>query len=106
MYLHVGDTCFLPIAISVRDLWEMVVKRLTDKYPEGLGAAHIKIPSDSWISYQFSPKHPSHAVSMQDTRELNIKHKFQTRTLCAHHPDFHYVACWFKMMKRLGVVAV
>ena len=29
----------------------------------------------------------------------------QARTLRAHHPDSHYVACFFKMVKRLGVVA-
>ena len=105
MYWYAGDTCFIPIAISVRDLRELVVKRLTDKYPAWLGATHIKIPSACWISYQFSPKHLSHDGSMQYTGALNIKHKVQARTLRAHHPDSHYVACWFKMTKRLGVVA-
>ena len=103
--LYADDTCILPIAISFSDLRELVVKRITDIYPEGLGEAHIKMPSDSWISYQFSPKHPSHVVSIQYTAVVNIKHKVQARTLRAHRPDSHYVACWFKMMKRLSVVA-
>jgi hypothetical protein len=42
---------------------------------------------------------------MTYARALNIKHKVQPRNLRANHPDFHYVACFFKMMKRLGVVA-
>ena len=105
MYVYVGETCFLPVAISVRDLREQVVQRLTRTHPQGLAEAGIKIPSDSWISYQFSPKHPCHAVSLQYTGALNIKHKVQSRTLRAHHLDSHYVACLFKMMKRLGVVA-
>ena len=39
------------------------------------------------------------------TGASNIKHKVQSRTLRASHPDSYYVACFFKMMKRLGVVA-
>jgi hypothetical protein len=42
---------------------------------------------------------------MHYTWALNIKHKVQARTLCAHHPDSNYFAGWFKMMKRLGDVA-
>ena len=96
---------FLPVAMSVPNLREQVVERLANKHPEGLEAACIFIPSDSWISYQFTPKHPSHAVSMDYTGALNIKHKVQSRTLRARHPDSHYVACIFKMLKRLRVVA-
>jgi hypothetical protein len=91
--------------MSVRDLREQVVKRLNEKHPDGLDASGIKIPSENWIAYQFCPKHPSHAASLQYTGALQIKHKVQARTLRAHHPDSHYVASFFKMMKRLGVVA-
>jgi len=42
---------------------------------------------------------------MQYTGASSIKHKVQSRTLRATHPDSHYVACIFKMMKQLGVVA-
>jgi hypothetical protein len=100
-----GDACFLPVAISVRDLKEQVLQRLNQSHPDGLDAAGIKIPSDNWIAFQFSPKHPFHAASLYYTGALQIKHKVQARTLRAHHPDSHYVASFFKMMKRLGVVA-
>ncbi len=100
-----GDACFLPVAMSVRDLKEQVIKKLNEKHPDGLDAAEIKIPTESWISYQFSPKHPLHAASLHYTRALQIKHKVQARTLRATHLDSHYVASFFKRMKRLGVVA-
>jgi hypothetical protein len=101
----VGDACFLPVAMSVRDLREQVLKRLNERHPDGLDAVGIKIPSESWIAYQFSPMHPLHAASLHYTGALQIKHKVQARTLRANHPDSHYVASFFKMMKRLGVVA-
>ncbi len=50
---HASDACFLPVAMSVRDLKEQVVKRLNEKHPDGLDDAGIKIPSESWIAYQF-----------------------------------------------------
>jgi hypothetical protein len=103
--LGTSDVCFLPVAISVRDLKEKVVERLNRRHPGGLDSAGIKIPSENWIAYQFSPKHPSHAASLHYIGVLSIKHKVQARTLRAHHPDSHYVASFFKMMKRLGVVA-
>jgi len=105
MRVYAGDACFLPIAMFVRDLREQVVERLTNKQPEGFYTVSVRIPSDSWISYQFCPKHPYHAVNMQYTGALNMKHKVRSRTLRASHPDSHYVACFFKMMKPLGVVA-
>ncbi len=103
--LYVGDACFLPVGMFVRGLREQVVERLTNKHPEGLEAASMFIPSDSWISYQFTPKHPPHTVSMDYTGFLNIKHKVQSRTIRASHQYSHYVACIFKTLKRLGVVA-
>ena len=78
MRMYVGDACFLPVAMSVRDLREQVVERLTNNHPEGLAATSIFIPFVSWISYQFTPKHPSHVESMDYTGALNIKHKVQS----------------------------
>ena len=40
-----GNVCFLPVAISVRDLREQVVLRLRHQHPSGLEAVGIKIPS-------------------------------------------------------------
>ncbi len=89
----------------VRDLSEQVEERHNNRHPEGLEAAGICAPCDYWISYQFSPKHPSHATSMNYTGALNIKHKVQSWTLRANYPDFHSFAFFFKMMKQIGIMA-
>ena len=103
--ISAGEVSFLPVAMSVRDLKEQALQKLNQKHPEGLDIHGIKIPSENWIAYQFSPKHPLHVASLNYTGALNIRHKVQARTLRASHPDSHYVASFFKMMKRLGVVA-
>ncbi len=72
-----GDACFLPVAMSVRDLREQVIERLNEKYPGGLDAAGIKMPTENWTAYQFSPKHHLHAASLDYTGALQIKHKVQ-----------------------------
>jgi len=105
MFFHACDAGFLPIAMSVQGLREQVVKRLSERHPNGLDVIGIKIPTDNWIVYQVCPKYHFHAASSQYTGALQIKHKVQSRTLLAHHPDSHYVASFFKIMKRLGVVA-
>ncbi len=99
--MYAGSASFLPVAMFVRDLREQVVGRILLKQPERLEATRIQISSYSWISYQISPEHPSHAVSMQYSGALNIKQKVQYRTRRVHHPDSHYVARVFKMLKRL-----
>jgi hypothetical protein len=63
----VGEAYNFPFAISVRDLVERVKKLLVQDHPEGLEAAGIAIPSESYVAYQFSPKHASHATSLAYT---------------------------------------
>jgi hypothetical protein len=80
------------------------VERHRNTYPD-LVVAGIEIPSYTWRFYLFSLKHPPHAISLQYTGALNIKHNVQVRTLRAYHPDSQYNACIFKMTKLLGIVA-
>ena len=89
----------------MRDLREQVTLRLRHQHPEGLEAARIKIPSESWILYQFSPKHPLYAASLHYTSKANIKNKVLLRTLRAHHVDSHYGAAIKKYIKHMGVRA-
>ena len=49
-----GDTMYLPIAISVRDLHEIVSERLTKEFP---GEEKL-IPSEEWLRLQFWPRNP------------------------------------------------
>ena len=89
----------------MRDLREQVTLRLRHQHPEGLEAARIKIPSESWILYQFSPKHPLYVASLNYTGKANIKHKVQLRTIRAHHVDSYYCAAIKKYIKHMGVRA-
>ena len=97
--------CFLLVAISSRDLREQVTERLRQQYPGGLDAACIKIPSESWILYQFAPKHNLHAESLHYTGTVKLKNKVQLQTLRARHVDSHYCAALKKYIKQMGVLA-
>jgi hypothetical protein len=58
---------FLPFAISTRDLLEKVKEALIEDHPEGLEEANIKIPSLSWLEYQFAPANLGHAGGLRNT---------------------------------------
>jgi hypothetical protein len=75
------------------------------QHPKGLEAARIKIPSESWIFYQFSPKHSSYDASLNYKGKANIKNKVHLRALRSHHIDSHYCAAIKKYIKHMGVRA-
>ena len=50
-----GNTLYLPIAISVRDLREIISERLAKQFPDNTKP----IPSEEWIRLQFWPRNPS-----------------------------------------------
>jgi len=100
-----GNVRFMPVAISARDLRELVVERLELQHPDGLIAVGIKIPSGSWILYQLAPKHPLDAVSLHYKGKADVKKKVHLRTLRAHHVDLHYCAALKKYIKHMGVLA-
>jgi hypothetical protein len=89
----------------VRDLRVQIVQRLKEQHLRGLSEVGIKIPSESWIVYQCSPKHPLYVASLHYTGKANIKKKVQLRTLRAHHVDSHYCAALKKYIKHMGVRA-
>ncbi len=106
LYIEIAwNVCFLPIVFYVRDLREQVTESLRLKHPEGLEAARIKIPTESKILYQCSPKRPLYDASLHYTDKANIKNKVQLRTLRAHHVDSHYCAAIKKYIKHMGVRA-
>ena len=89
----------------MRDLREQVIESLRLKHLEELEAARIKIPTESWIIYKFSPKHPLYDASLHCTCKANIENKVQLRTLRAHRVDSHYCATIKKYIKHMGVRA-
>ena len=65
-----GLISYLPVAHSIPDLRRQVVVRLEALVAAGtLNAEKAVAPSVKWISYQFCPKHPSHAANLAYTGE-------------------------------------
>jgi hypothetical protein len=90
---------------QARDLRAQIVERLKKQHPVGLSEVGIKIPSESWILYQFSPKHPLYVASLHYTGKVNIKNKVQLRTLRARHVHSHYCATVKNYIEHMGVRA-
>ena len=89
-----GDCLYLPIAMSVEDLGNMIVIRL----PEG-----TPIPSIEWIRLQFWPSNPYANVAVCYTGQFNLKLKVQRSLLRAAHEDCHYVAALYKYKKYMAI---
>ena len=49
-----GDTMYLPLAISIRDLREQICERLSKRFPDVTKC----VPSEEWLWLQFWPKNP------------------------------------------------
>jgi hypothetical protein len=67
---HSFGALFLPFAISTRDLRQSIIDALILDHLDGLDAAGIKIPSLSWVEYQFAPANSGHASCLRYTCEL------------------------------------
>jgi hypothetical protein len=85
-YALASDACFLHIAVSVRDLKKQVLQRLNQSHLDGLDAAGIKIPMDSWMAFQFSPKHPLHVAIIHGHFKLSTKCKLELSALIIRTP--------------------
>ena len=57
---------FLPFAISTGGLLDRVREALIEEHPNGLEEAGRKIPSLSWLEYQFAPANLGHAVGLRN----------------------------------------
>lgn len=90
-----GDCMYLPIAMSIEDLKNMVSSRL----PEG-----TLIPSAEWIRLQFWPSNPYANIAIHHTGRFNLKYKVQSRLLRISHEDCHYVAALYKYQKNMAVL--
>jgi hypothetical protein len=59
----------MPLAISIRDLCEIIIKRLNEK----LISESVLIPSKEWIRLQFQPTNLTTESAKQYTGRFNIK---------------------------------
>ena len=93
----------MPVAISVRDLREIIINRLEAKHNIPL-PPNINIPSNEWIRLQFWPTNPISARAMHYTGRFNIKYQIQARQLRKDHPDAHYCACLFRYPREFAIL--
>jgi hypothetical protein len=90
-----GNTHYLPIAISVRDLREFMIERLAD--------ATKQIPFEEWIRLQFWPQNPYAKNALRYTGRFQVKYAVQARQMRHTHPDARYVAVVLQYVKRFAV---
>ena len=67
---------YMPLALSVRDLREIIMERLQIIHGNPLPST-IHIPSDEWIRLQFCPTNVTTTRSMHYTSRFNVKFKVQ-----------------------------
>ena len=89
----------MPLAISIRQLQEVIVKRLTKKFPD----ATPPIPSQEWIRLQFWPANPFSDRAIRHTGRFKVKFGVQVRQLCKDHVDRHYVSALLQYVRSFAV---
>ena len=94
-----GNILHMPIAISVRNLCDIIEERLKSKYSED-----VDIPSKEWVRLQFSPCNPYASNSLRYTGRYEVKYAVQKRQLRKSHPDSKYVMVILKYAKEYALL--
>ena len=82
-----GDVLHMPIAVSIRDLRETIIKKLEEKHPESVPA----VPSCEWLRLQMWPSNTYSHQAIKYTGRFKVKYAVQIRQQRKDHPDIHYV---------------
>lgn len=85
---------YMPFAISVRALVDTIADRLPENTP---------LPSVSLVRLQFWPSNAYANTAMKYTGRYQVKYAVQQRILRADHPDSHYCAYQFNLLKEFCV---
>lgn len=93
---------YIPLALSVRDLREIIVERLNIIYNNSLPST-IHIPSQEWIRLQFCPTNATITRSIHHTSRFNVKFKVQSRLLRKNSDDTHYCAALFRYLREFCI---
>ncbi|CAB4420652.1 unnamed protein product [Rhizophagus irregularis] len=97
------DILYMPLAMSVQHLRDIIIKRLQNKFSTPL-PNEIQIPCEEWIRLQFSPTNPIAASAIHYTGRFNVKFQIQTCLLRKEHPDSHYCACLFRYLREFAIL--
>ena len=96
-----GQTMYMPVAISVNHLREviLILSRLKEKFPQ----EEVPITSVEWIRLQYWPRNPYTTTALQYTGRFKVKYAVQCRQLHREHLDSKYVAVILRYAKELAV---
>ena len=95
-----GEAMYMPVAISVNHLREIISRRLQDRFTD----EEVPIPSSEWIRLQFWPRNPYTATALRYTGKYDVKYAVQCRQLRHEHPDSKYVAIILRYAKQFSVL--
>lgn len=95
-----GEAMYMPVAISVNHLREIVSAKLKEKFP----TEEVSIPSLEWMGLQFLPRNPYSTTALRYTGKFNVKYAVQCRQLRHEHPDVKYVAVILRYAKEFAVL--
>ncbi|GBB89851.1 hypothetical protein RclHR1_01670002 [Rhizophagus clarus] len=93
---------YMPLAISVRDLHEIIIERLSIIHNNTL-PSDIYIPSEEWIRLQFCPTNATTTRSIYNTGRFNVKFKVQSQLLRKNSDDAHYCAALFRYLREFCI---
>ena len=89
----------MPIAISVKDLVQIIIERLENKY--GVIPNNIEIPSTEWVRLQFWPK--TEFSENRYTGRFQIRYMIQARQIQKFHVDSHYCSALWRYLRELVI---
>ncbi|PKY22926.1 hypothetical protein RhiirB3_504468, partial [Rhizophagus irregularis] len=93
------STLYMPIAISVKDLVQIIIERLENKY--GTIPNDIEIPSTEWVRLQFWPK--TEFSENQYTGRFQIRYMIQARQIRKSHIDSHYCSALWRYLREFAI---
>jgi len=99
---HTTSVLYLPIAMSIADLKNIIIEKLEKKYGVPLNP-EIFIPSNEYIRLQFWPGNAITNTASKYTGRFEIKYKVQSRQLSKFHIDAHYCAALFRYLRLFAI---
>ncbi|GBC10931.2 hypothetical protein GLOIN_2v1780244 [Rhizophagus irregularis DAOM 181602=DAOM 197198] len=88
------STLYMPIAISVKDLVQIIIERLENKY--GTIPNDIEIPSTEWVRLQFWLK--TEFSENRYTGRFQIRYMIQARQIRKSHINSHYCSALWRYL--------
>ena len=95
-----GEAMYMPVAISVNHLREIISGKLKEKFPQ----EDIPIPSLEWVRLQFLPRNPYATTALRYTGKFNVRYAVQCRQLRHENPDSKYVAVILRYAKEFAIL--